>query len=164
MVKMVKTGLTRPYADSMEVVDFDKLQEFAAHSDFFDRVEPPGVHCGGIDAIGKRADVTYAIELKTREYVHQRFESWFLEADKYAELMRHSRGNIRPVYINFFPDGWTAIWCIDPDKGGIDPGEPVKDRWVKNPGTTGGEIECTTKYLLPIKDAVLYDENFRRRQ
>lgn len=147
----------------MEVVDFEKLKEFAAHSDFFDRVEPPGVYCGGIDALGERNGVPYAIELKTREYGHQRFESWFLEADKYAELMRRSRRDIRPLYINFFPDGWTAIWCVDPDKGGVDPGEPRKDRWVKNPGT-GGEIECTTKYFLNIKDAVLYDDNFRRRQ
>lgn len=158
---VIKTGLTRSYADGMEVVDFDKLQEFAARSGFFDNVSGD-VYCGGVDAMGERNGVTYAIEIKTREYVHTAFDTWFMEVDKYAELMRHSRGGIRPVYVNFFPDGWTAVWCVDPDKGGIDPGEPNKRR-VKNPGT-GGEVECTTKYFLPIKDAVLYDDNFRRRQ
>ena len=157
---VIKTGLTRSYADGMEDIDFEKLQEFASRSGFFDNVSG-GVYCG-VDAMGERNGVTYVIELKTREYGHQRFESWFMEVDKYAELMRHSRGDIRPLYVNFFPDGWTAVWCVDPDKGGIDPGEPNKRR-VKNPGT-GGEVECTTKYFLPIKDAVLYDDNYIRRQ
>lgn len=157
----MRTGLTRSYADGMEVVDFEKLKEFAARSGFFDNVSGD-VYCGGVDAMGERNGVTYAIEIKSRTYVHSAFDTWYLEADKYAELMRRSRGNIRPVFVNFFSDGWTAVWCVDPDKGGIDPGEPVKRR-VKNPGT-GGEIECTTKYELSMKDGVVYDDRYRRRQ
>ena len=157
----MKTGLTRSYADSMEEVDFEKLQEFAGRSGFFDGAVSADTYCAGIDAMGQRNGVPYAIEIKSRTYVHSAFDTWYLEADKYAELMRRSRGSTRPLFVNFFPDGWTAIWCVDPDKGGVDPGEPKKRR-VKNPGT--GEVEITTKYELSIKDAVLYDDNFRRRR
>lgn len=157
---MVRTGLTRSYADSMEEVDFSRLQEFAARSGFFQGVSAD-TYCAGIDALGQRDGVGYAIEIKSRTYVHSAFDTWYMEADKYAELMRRSRGNIRPVFVNFFSDGYTAIWCVDPDKGGIDPGEPVKRR-VKNPGT--GEVEITSKYELSMKNAVVYDDNFRRRQ
>lgn len=156
----MRTGLTRSYADSMEEVDFSRLKEFAARSGFFAGVSAD-TYCAGIDALGQRNGVPYAIEIKSRTYVHDAFDTWYLEADKYAELMRRSRGDTRPVFVNFFSDGYTAIWCVDIDKGGIDPGEPNKRR-VKNPGT--GEVEITTKYELSLEDAVLYDENFRRRQ
>lgn len=157
---MVRTGLTRAYADAMEDIDFEKLKEFAAHSGFFAGVSAD-TYCAGIDALGERGTVRYAIEIKSRTYVHDAFDGWYLEADKYAELMRRSRGDTRPVFVNFFSDGYTAIWCVDPDKGGIDPGEPVKRR-VKNPGT--GEVEITSKYELSMKNAIVYDDNFTRRQ
>lgn len=158
---MVKTGLTRVYADSMEEIDFRRLREFVDRSRFFDDVSAD-TYCNTTDAFAARGGRMYCIEVKSRTYVHDAFNDWYIEADKVSELYRKALtiGTV-PIVINFFSDGYTAVWCIDPNRGGFDPGEPVKRR-VKNPGT--GEVEITAKYALPMKNAIVYDENFRRRQ
>lgn len=155
----MKLKLDKNYTRDKERNDYQLLQTFCITSNFFDGVS--AVTSFPIDAVGERGENFYNIELKDREYKHDDFFDWYLECDKYSELRRLSTGTTKPLYINFFADGYTMIWCIDAEKGGIDVGEPTKQRKM-NPGTN--TMEVTSVYHLPSSMAVIYDNNGRRVQ
>lgn len=52
---------------------------------------------------------TYFIEVKDRWYDHNRFSTWYLEADKYNELIK--RGG-KAYYLNTFKDDWCVVWDL----------------------------------------------------
>lgn len=156
---MNRVSLNKEYTNEKERNDYQLLQTFCITSNFFEGVS--AVTAYPIDAIGERGKNRYNIELKDREYRHDDFYDWYLECDKFAELRRLSTGDTKPLYVNFFSDGYTMIWCVDAEKGGVDPGEPTKQRKM-NPGTN--TMEVTSVYHLPSSMAVIYDNNGRRVQ
>lgn len=52
---------------------------------------------------------TYFIEVKDRWYDHQLFSTWYLEVDKYNELIK--RGG-KAYYLNTFIDDWCVVWDL----------------------------------------------------
>ena len=50
----------------------------------------------------------YNLEAKDRTYTHNRFNEWYLQVDKYEELIK--RGNA--YYVNTFKDNWLVVWNL----------------------------------------------------
>lgn len=51
----------------------------------------------------------YNMEAKDRTYTHNQFGEWFIEDDKYRELMAR---NGKAYYVNTFRDNWLTIWDL----------------------------------------------------
>lgn len=151
------------YAASCETRDWQKMKEFVEGADFFTSCwqEEQYATIDGHAVRKGNPTKNYNVELKYRDMNHDMYDTYFLECDKYAELRRWSDNGYTPLYINFFNDGYTAIWNVDPTKGGIDVGEPVKRRSKDNYTSMQ---EKTAKYELPIGKAVIYDSTYTRTQ
>ena len=151
------------YAMNCESRDWALMTDFTNNSNFFTSCWQEDEY-STIDGHAVRKGYptkNYNVELKYRDMPHDKYDSYFLECDKYAELRRWSDNGYTPLYINFFSDGYTAIWNVDPCKGGIDVGEPVKRRSTDN-YTSMQEKTC--KYQLPISEAVIYNSTYTRVQ
>lgn len=148
------------YTATCESRDWQLLNEFTNNTNFFTNVYKCKEY-HSIDAYALRDSIHYNVEYKYREMPHDQYDSYFLECDKYAELRRLSDNGRTPLYINFFNDGYTAIWNVDPNKGGINVGEPVKRR-SKDKYTS--MQEKTAKYQLPLDKAVIYNSTYTRVQ
>ena len=151
------------YATECEQRDWKLMNDFTDNADFFTKCYQLKQY-NSIDAYALRegdSNKHYNVELKYRDMPHDKYDSYFLECDKYAELRRMSDNNRIPLYINFVSDGFTAIWNVDPNKGGFDVGEPVKRR-SKDRYTS--MQEKTAKYQLPLDKAVIYNSTYTRVQ
>ena len=150
----------KDFTNSCEEKDWTLMTEFTANATFFTSCyrRPKYDH---VDCYAERNDKKYNVELKSRDMSHTEHNAYFLECDKYAELRRNSDNGYTPLYINFFSDGYTAIWCVDPNKGGINVGKPRK---IISTDPSTGLQEKTAKYLLPISKAVIYNSTYTKVQ
>lgn len=152
------------YCAESEERDWSLMMLFTERADFFTsctRCEEYSTIDGTAVRVTPERTNSYNVELKYREMPHDRYGGYFLECDKYAELRRYSDNGYIPLYINFFSDGYTAIWNVDPNKGGINVGQPSKIR-SKDNYTSMQEKTC--KYNLPLDEAVIYNELYERVQ
>lgn len=142
------------YYQIKEEEDRVTLEKFATESNIF-RVFPTEEHTT-IDAHFDSVVGKGIIEMKDRGYPSSAFNGeWFLEVDKYAEVMRHSVSGGTPLVINFFTDGIVAIWNLHR----FIPREPVRRRtW--NEGM--GAYECSDKYILPLSAATIYNKEGKK--
>lgn len=161
-----KISMDKPYTNSCEKIDWQLINNFNDHTGFFTELHRKQIHEGtylDVYALRVKNNITkrYNVELKSRDMPHDQYTSYFLECDKYAELRRTSDDGSIPLYINFFTDGYTAIWNVDPAKGGINVNSPKKTRSVDE---STGLQEKTCKYYLPIAKAVIYNSTYTRIQ
>lgn len=91
------------------------------------------------------------IELKTREMNADKYEEYFIEADKLADCYIHATmSNSTPLYINFFNDGQTLIWNLQQ----LDT-PPVKEK-VRRANKGFDTMEVNNVYKLAASDAYKY--------
>lgn len=151
------------YTATCESRDWQLLNEFTTNTNFFTNVYKCKEY-NSIDAYAIRegdSNKHYNVELKYRDMPHDKYDSYYLECDKYAELRRLSDNGRTPLYINFFNDGFTAIWNVDPTKGGFDVGKPTK---LRSKDKYTSMQEKTAKYQLPLDKAVIYNSTYIRIQ
>lgn len=105
---------------------------------------------GHFNRIDFTADNEYAIELKTRNFPIDKYDTIFIEPDKYKALID---SNLIPIYINFFEDSDSlAIFNLHdiPDPKTIEP-------TIYNPGKK--QYQKVVRYLLPLNKATKYKFN-----
>lgn len=122
----------------------------------------------GLDAFATattKSHITYAFELKERDYPYDAFDEWMLEPKKKFELDMANRQGYKEMYVNLWDQGndiWhIAIWDIKKTP-------PKKQQTFKTNRQTvhpeKGKVN-RQRYLLPITDAVIdivYDRNKRQ--
>lgn len=90
----------------------------------------------------------YASECKDRWYTHTQFDEWFIEVDKYNELMNSGK---KPLYINTFKDDWLIIWDLQKCKT-----LKEEERWLDKSTVAKWRGKVKKKiYLLSTKEAVI---------
>ena len=97
------------------------------------------------------------IELKTRLYPIEYWDTWFIEEKKWDRLKDdYIKLNILPLYINFFQNGDNVcIWNLKPYFDGIFHEPEKKIVTIHNEGYDRID-ENEVRYLLPPRDGHFY--------
>lgn len=144
----------KDYFETNEQQDLQLLYEFNYNTKLFQSIKPTEEK-SQIDAIGKRKNREFAIELKHRFITLEKYKSIMIEDYKFSGLMLEYIINHRePLYVNFLADGTVVIFNL------IKLSEMPKMR-IQNIKSEGyDKMQCQERrYLLDIKDAVIYKDN-----
>lgn len=144
----------KEFFDTHEMNDLKLLYEFNYSTKLFDSITPTQRN-SQTDAIGKRKNREFAIEVKHRFIDLKRYKSIMIEDYKLAGMMLESIINHRePLYVNFLQDNTVVIFNLN--KLSTMPRMRVTD--IKSEGYD--KMQCQERrYLLDIKDAVIYRDN-----
>ena len=144
----------KEYFDTHEMNDLQLLYEFNYQTKLFDSITPTKRN-SQTDAIGKRKNREFAIEVKHRFINLEKYKSIMIEDYKLAGMMLESIINHRePLYVNFLADGTVVIFNLN--KLSTMPKMRIQD--IKSGGYD--VVQCQERrYLLDIKDAVIYKDN-----
>lgn len=144
----------KDYFDTNERQDLQLLYEFNYNTKLFQSITPTEEK-SQIDAIGKRKNREFAIELKHRFINLGKYKSIMIEDYKFSGLMLEYIINHRePLYVNFLADGTVVIFNLN--KLSTMPKMRITD--IKSEGYD--KMQCQERrYLLDIKDAVIYKDN-----
>ena len=136
------------YFDRMESEDFNKLKEINEDLKWFTKLERNTLF-DRIDIEAKdRNTRSVNIELKTRNMSIDKYDTIFIEEDKYKHMMMkwENDGEI-PLYINFFNGGIVGVW----DLRKFTKPEIINVR-IYNKGRQ--TIENVNRYILPVKGCI----------
>lgn len=144
----------KEYFETNEKNDLQMLYEFNYNTNLFQSIKPTEEK-SQIDAIGKHKNREFAIELKHRYINLEKYKSIMIEDYKFSGLMLEYIINHRePLYINFLADGTVVIFNLN--KLSTMPRMRIQD--IKSEGYD--KMQCQERrYLLDIKDAVIYKDN-----
>lgn len=142
------------YFETNEKNDLQMLYEFNYKTKLFDSITPTKEKAQ-IDATAKRNNREFAIEIKHRYINLEKYQTIFIEDYKLAEMMLEYTVNHRePLYINFLADGHIVIFNLAKLK------EKPRQRIANIKSEGYDKMQCQERrYLLPIKDAVIYKDN-----
>lgn len=149
----------KEYFDTNERNDLQLLYEFNYNTKLFQSITPTKEN-SQIDAIGKRNDREFAIELKHRFINLEKYKSIMIEDYKLASMMLEYAINKRePLYVNFLADGTVVIFNLL--KLSTMPKMRIQD--IKSDGYQ--KLQCQERrYLLPLDEAVIYKNNILVRR
>lgn len=144
----------KEYFETNEKNDLQMLYEFNYNTKLFQSIKPTEEK-SQIDAIGKHKNREFAIELKHRYINLEKYKSIMIEDYKLAGMMLEYTINHRePLYINFLADGCVVIYNLAKLK--TMPKQRITN--IKSEGYD--KMQCQERrYLLDIKDAVIYKDN-----
>ena len=144
----------KDYFETNEKNDLQLLYEFNYNTKLFQSIKPTEEK-SQIDAIGKHKNREFAIELKHRFINLGKYKSIMIEDYKFSGLMLEYIINHRePLYVNFLADGTVVIFNLN--KLSTMPKMRITD--IKSEGYD--KMQCQERrYLLDIKDAVIYKDN-----
>ena len=136
------------YFDRMEIEDFNKLKEINEDLKWFTNLERnpllDRIDIEAKDRKGRRVN----IELKTRIISIDKYETIYIEEDKYKHMiMKWENDGEIPLYINFFNGGIVGVWDL---------------RKFHNPEITSVRIynkgrqtiENVNRYILPVEGCI----------
>lgn len=149
----------KEYFDTNERNDLQLLYEFNYNTKLFQSITPTKEN-SQIDAIGKRNNREFAIELKHRFINLEKYKSIMIEDYKLASMMLEYAINKRePLYVNFLADGTVVIFNLL--KLSTMPKMRIQD--IKSDGYQ--KLQCQERrYLLPLDEAVIYKNNILVRK
>ena len=144
----------KDYFMENEKNDLQMLYEFNYQTKLFESIKPMEEK-SQIDAIGKRNNREFAIELKHRYINLSKYKSIMIEDYKLASMMLEYTINKRePLYVNFLADGTVVIFNLI--KLSTMPKMRIQD--IKSEGYD--KMQCQERrYLLPLDEAVIYKDN-----
>ena len=144
----------KDYFKTNEKNDLQLLYEFNYNTKLFQSIKPTEEK-SQIDAIGKRKDREFAIELKHRFINLEKYQSIMIEDYKLAGMMLEYTINHRePLYINFLADGTVVIFNLAKLK--TMPKQRITN--IKSEGYD--KMQCQERrYLLSLDEAVIYKDN-----
>ena len=136
------------YFDRMENEDFDKLKEINNDLKWFTELERntlfDRIDIEARDRKGRRVN----IELKTRIISIDKYDTIFIEEDKYKHLvMKWENDGEIPLYINFFNGGIVGVWDLRKF-----PNPELKNVTIINKGRQ--TIENVNRYILPVEGCI----------
>ena len=136
------------YFDRMENEDFDKLKEVNDDLKWFTELERntlfDRIDIEARDRKGRRVN----IELKTRIISIDKYDTIFIEEDKYKHLvMKWENDGEIPLYINFFNGGIVGVWDLRKF-----PNPELKNVTIINKGRQ--TIENVNRYILPVEGCI----------
>lgn len=144
----------KDYFDTNEKQDLQLLYEFNHNTKLFHSITPTEPK-SQIDAIGKKGEREFAIEIKHRFINLEKYKSIMIEDYKFCGLMLQSIINHRtPLYVNFLADGTVIIFNLN--KLSRMPKMRITD--IKSEGYDKMQYQ-ERRYLLSIDDAVIYKDN-----
>lgn len=136
------------YFDRMEIEDFNKLKEINEDLKWFTKLERntlfDRIDIEAKDRKGRRVN----IELKTRNISIDKYDTIYIEEDKYKHMiMKWENDGEIPLYINFFNGGIVGVWDL---------------RKFSNPEITNVKIynkgrqtvENVNRYILPVDGCI----------
>ena len=136
------------YFDRMEIEDFEKLKEVNNDLKWFTKLERntlfDRIDIEAKDRKGRRVN----IELKTRIIPIDKYDTIYIEEDKYKHLMMkwENDGEI-PLYINFFNGGIVGVWDLRKF-----PNPELKKVTIINKGRQ--TIENVNRYILSVDECI----------
>ena len=144
----------KDYFRTTEQEDIQLLYEFNYDTKLFQSIKPTEPK-SQVDAIAKRNDREFAIEIKHRFINLGKYKSIMIEDYKLASLMLEYTVNKRtPLYFNFLADGTTVIFNLN--RLTTMPKMRIQD--IKSDGYQ--KLQCQERrYLLPLDEAVIYKNN-----
>ena len=144
----------KDYFETNEKNDLQLLYEFNYNTKLFQSIKPTEEK-SQIDAIGKRKDREFAIELKHRFINLGKYQTIMIEDYKLAGMMLEYTVNHRePLYINFLADGTVVIFNLAKLK--TMPKQRITN--IKSEGYD--KMQCQERrYLLSLDEAVIYKDN-----
>lgn len=144
----------KEYFETNEKNDLQLLYEFNYNTKLFQSIKPTAEK-SQIDAIGTKGKREFAIEIKHRFINLDKYKSIMIEDYKFSGLMLESIINHRePLYINFLADGTVVIFNLN--RLSTMPKMRITD--IRSEGYD--KMQCQERrYLLDIKDAVIYKDN-----
>ena len=136
------------YFDRMENEDFDKLKEINNDLKWFTELERntlfDRIDIEAKDRKGRRVN----IELKTRIISIDKYDTIFIEEDKYKHLvMKWENDGEIPLYINFFNGGIVGVWDLRKF-----PNPELKNVTIINKGRQ--TVENVNRYILPVEGCI----------
>ena len=136
------------YFDRMENEDFDKLKEVNEDLKWFTELERntlfDRIDIEAKDRKGRRVN----IELKTRIISIDKYDTIFIEQDKYKHLvMKWENDGEIPLYINFFNGGIVGVWDLRKF-----PNPELKNVTIINKGRQ--TVENVNRYILPVEGCI----------
>ena len=136
------------YFDKMEIEDFEKLKEINNDLKWFIKLERntlfDRIDIEAKDRKGRRVN----IELKTRIIPIDKYDTIYIEEDKYKHLlMKWENDGEIPLYINFFNGGIVGVWDLRKF-----PDPQLKNVTIINKGRQ--TIENVNRYILPVKNCI----------
>ena len=136
------------YFDRMEIEDFDKLKKINEDLKWFTKLERNTLF-DRIDIEAKdRKGRSVNIELKTRIIPIDKYDTIYIEEDKYKHLiMKWENDGEIPLYINFFNGGIVGVWDLRKF-----PNPELKNVRIINKGRQ--TIENVNRYILPVKNCI----------
>ena len=135
------------YFDRMEIEDFNKLKEINEDLKWFTKLERntlfDRIDIEAKDRKGRRVN----IELKSRNISIDKYDTIYIEEDKYKHLlMKWENDGEIPLYINFFNNG-VGVWDVrkfpNPDTVNVT---------IYNKGRQ--TIENVNRYILPVDGCI----------
>ena len=136
------------YFDRMEIEDFDKLKEVNNDLKWFTKLERntlfDRIDIDAKDRLGRRVN----IELKTRNISIDKYDTIYIEEDKYKHLiMKWENDGEIPLYINFFNGGIVGVWDLRKF-----PNPEIINVTIYNMGRQA--IENVNRYILPVEGCI----------
>ena len=135
------------YFDRMEIEDFNKLKEINEDLKWFTKLERntlfDRIDIEAKDRKGRRVN----IELKTRNIAIDKYDTIYIEEDKYKHMiMKWENDGEIPLYINFF-NGGVGVWDLRNF-----PNPQITNVRIYNKGRQ--TIENVNRYILPVKGCI----------
>lgn len=146
------------YFETNEKNDLQMLYEFNHEKRLFNSITPMKEK-SQIDATATHKDREFAVELKRRRILVEKYKTIMIEDYKYLELLMEYQFNGKePLYINFLHDA-VVIFNLNKLK------HKPKLR-VMNIKSEGYEtMQCQERrYMLDINDAVIYKWQWKTQQ
>lgn len=136
------------YFDRMEIEDFEKLKEVNNDLKWFTKMERNTLFDRIDIEANDRKRRRVNIELKTRIIPIDKYDTIYIEEDKYKHLMMkwENDGEI-PLYINFFNGGIVGVWDLRKF-----PNPELKNVTIINKGRQ--TIENVNRYILPVEGCI----------
>ena len=136
------------YFDKMEIEDFNKLKEVNEDLKWFTKLERNTL----FDRIDVKANDrncrSINIELKSRNFSIDKYNTIFIEEDKYKHLiMKWENDGEIPLYINFFNGGIVGVWDLRKF-----PNPEIINVRIYNKGRQ--TIENVNRYILPVEGCI----------
>ena len=136
------------YFDRMEIEDFNKLKEINNDLKWFTKLERNTLFdrsdIEAKDRKGRRVN----IELKTRIISIDKYNTIYIEEDKYKHMMMKWENDEEiPLYINFFNGGTVGVWDLRKF-----PKPEITSVRIYNKGRQ--TIENVNRYILPVEGCI----------
>lgn len=136
------------YFERMEIEDFNKLKEINYDLKWFTELERntllDRIDIEAKDRKGRRVN----IELKSRIIPIDKYDTIFIEEDKYNNMMRKwENEGVIPLYINFFNGGIVGVWDLRKF-----PNPDMTNVTICNKGRQ--TIENVNRYILPVEGCI----------